>query len=166
METPQKIFVAIGTAAVVGLAVFGGSVLFGAGGATQNNNSQAAPAANENSSQSSNQATAGSTAAQTAASYKDGQYTATQNYYVPHGESNSIAVTLTVANGKISAVKVNDQYTDRESGMYISDFESGVSNDANGQSLSSYSPSRIAGASLTTEAFAQAIDNIKSQAAA
>ena len=171
METPQKIFVAIGTVAVVGLALVGGKVLFGGDtaatqGPTKSSSSSVAPSTSATT-QSTNQSTGSTNAASsTASGYKDGQYTATQSYYVPHGVSNSVAVTLTIANGKISAVKTDDQYTDGESSMYVSGFESEVSSDASGQSLSSYSPSRIGGASLTTEAFAQALDTIRSQAAA
>lgn len=98
--------------------------------------------------------------------YKDGTYTNTVSYNVPHGASNSIAVTLVVSGGKISSVKTNSNYSDGQSSYYISSFESSVSSDASGQPLSSYSPSQIGGASLTTYAFSNAIDNIRSQAAA
>lgn len=169
METSQKIFVAIGIVAVVGLAIVGGKILFtGDSMVTQGAQSTTgtSTAANSISQQSTASPVGNATTGGATASYKDGQYTVTQNYYVPHGGSNSVAVTLTVANGKISAVKTSNQYADGESAMYISGFESMVSSDASGQSLSSYSPSRIGGASLTTNAFSQAIDTIKSQASA
>ena len=170
METPQKIFVAIGTVAVVGLAIFVVFALLGGSTAAAQNPGIASASTSTSiaPAQSTTQPTANSVATGTAASgsYKDGQYTSTQSYYVPHGGSNSITVTLTVANGKISAVTAKDQYSDGESSMYVSGFENEVSADASNQSLSSYSPSRIGGASLTTEAFAQAIDAIKAQATA
>ena len=50
--------------------------------------------------------------------------------------------------------------------MYISGFESSVNSSASGQSLATYSPSRIGGASLTTAAFDDALDTIRSQAMA
>ncbi len=166
METPQKIFIAIGTIAVVGLAVVGGKMLF-------SDDTAANKLATTQSTTTGTQVTAPTTtpvttpstsATTTPAGYKDGAYTSTQSYYVPHGETNSLAVTLTIANGKISAVSTKNSYSDRESGMYISSFESSLSSDAKGQSLASYRPSRIGGASLTTEAFYQAISDVKTQA--
>lgn len=171
METPQKIFVAIGTVAVVGMAVIGGKVLFNDSGVAKrdaaNANSSSTTSTNGTASApQSTGATQNTTTAASAATYKDGTYVATQRYVVPRGDINAIAVTLTIADGKISAVKASDTYTDRESGMYVKSFESEVSTSASGQPLSSYSPSRIGGASLTTDAFTQAIDAVRSQAAA
>lgn len=97
------------------------------------------------------------------ATYKDGTYSAEATYVVPH-DSNSINVTVTVSGGKITSVKTDDSYSDHESAMYVSDFESEVSSDATGQDIASYSPSRIGGASLTTEGFASALDTIRSDA--
>lgn len=71
-----------------------------------------------------------------------------------------------INSDKISSVTTSDNYTDRESGMYVSSFEGSVSSDATGQSIGSYSPSRIGGASLTTSAFNEAITNIATQAKA
>lgn len=170
MKPSQKVFVAIGTIAVVGLAVVGGKVLYSGdslasdGSGMSSSSSSSTQSSVPTSSAPSTSGTSGSTAS--SGSYKDGTYTATQSYFVPHGGSNSVKVTLTVANGKISAVTTNDQYTDGESSFYVNSFESSVSSDASGQSLGDYSPSRIGGASLTTEAFAQAVDTIRTQAAA
>lgn len=69
-------------------------------------------------------------------------------------------------NGKITAVTTKNSYSDHESGRYVDSFESSFSSDATGESLASYSPSRIGGASLTTHAFADVLDQIRSDAAA
>ena len=58
----------------------------------------------------------------------------------------------------------NDAYSDSESAMYVGSFESSVSRDAAGQSIASYRPSRIGGASRTTNAFDQALADIATQA--
>ncbi len=197
METSQKVLVAIGTIAIVGIAAVGGKYLYsGDGTGTVHSSSSstsgssapiasapattAAPTSVGNGTPSAPSSAAAPAPAPTptptptpsgtstasTSGYKDGQYTASQDYYVPGGDTNTVSVTLTVANGKISSVTANDQYGNGVSAYYVSSFESAVSGDAAGQSLSDYSPSRIGGASLTTEAFAQAIDTIRSQAAA
>jgi len=48
--------------------------------------------------------------------------------------------------------------------MYISRLESALKDTVPGQDLASLSPSRIGGASLTTYAFDQVLDTIRSQA--
>lgn len=173
MEKPQKIFISIGTIAVVGLAVVGGKLLFAVDDSSSNNTPTASQTTQNQPSSTANSVSASSTAPSSTSTtgtsgtaVKDGQYTASQSYSVPHGGVNTITVNLTVSNGKISAVKTDNTYTDRESQMWISDFESQLSSDASGQSLASYSPSRIGGASLTTYAFSEAIDTIRTKASA
>lgn len=99
-------------------------------------------------------------------SYKDGTYSATVIYSVPKGDTNSITASVTISGGEITAVTSDNSYTDHESGQYISRFESSLSSSATGQSLADYSPSRIGGASLTTSAFADVLDQIRQDAAA
>ena len=82
---------------------------------------------------------------------------------VPHG-SNTINVTVTVSNGKIVSASATHGYSDRESGMYVDSFDSSLSSNVNGESLADIIVSRIGGASLTTEAFAEVLDTIKSEA--
>jgi len=164
MEPKQKVFVTIGTVAVIAAASIGGLALF--------KSPETSSALSTTSSQTSSSPSTSSTSPSTTSSssstgtYKDGNYTNTVSYNVPHGGSNSIAVTLVVSGGKITSVKTNNNYSDGQSSYYISSFESSVSSDASGQSISSYSPSQIGGASLTTYAFSNVLDNIRSQAAA
>ena len=155
MEMKQKIFVTIGTAAVAAVAIFGGVALYNGAMSAQTGGVQVSSAATHT-----------STSVGSNTTYKDGTYTKTVSYYVPHGGSNSITVTLTVSGGAITNLSTNDTYTDSESQRYVSSFENGVSSDANGQLLSSYSPSRIGGASLTTEAFMRALSGVRNDAAA
>lgn len=90
-------------------------------------------------------------------------YSASVLYSVPRS-SNSITVTVGVTDGVISSVSTENSYTDHESGRYISRFESDLQTDAVGQSLSTYSPSRIGGASLTTQGFSDALSQIRTEA--
>lgn len=97
--------------------------------------------------------------------YQDGTYTANVSYNVPHG-SNDIAVTVTVKNGSVESVKTSHDYTDRESGEYISNFETQIAQAVVGQPISSATVNRLGGASLTSQAFNQAVKQIEQQATA
>ncbi len=166
MRNSDKLFLVIGSVAVIGAAAIGGGMLFFGGDDT----TSAAPTVQQTSSGTSTPSTSNTadttTDTSTSGSYKDGSYSATMSYTVPHGQQNSIDTTVTVSDGKITAVSVNDTTNDRESEMYIASFENSLDSDAVGQSLASYSPNRIGGASLTTYAFTQALDTIRSDAQA
>jgi|JI10StandDraft_1071094.scaffolds.fasta_scaffold366592_2 uncharacterized protein with FMN-binding domain len=99
--------------------------------------------------------------------YKDGTYSASASYTVPHGYSNDLLVKLTVANGVVSSVSTDNTYSDRESQMYVDSFEREIKSAVVGKSLSSLtSLSRVGGASLTTYAFDDALATIANQAKA
>ncbi len=172
MDTKNKVFVVIGSIALVATAGLGGAYLFAnkdtsAVGSTIGSSSSTNNSATSSTSTTPSISSATSNGSSNAnSSYKDGTYTVTQSYSVPHGAQNSITAVVTVANGKITSVKTTDNYSDHESGMYISDFESSVSSTVTGTSLADASYSRIGGASLTTAAFDSALDSIRSQATA
>jgi uncharacterized protein with FMN-binding domain len=166
MDTKRKFFVVIGTVAVLGAAVAGGSALFFSG-----NEPATSGIASNNSSTQSSSSSSGSTATTTPSTnssqtYKDGTYTANTTYGVPHGGENSITTELTIKNGKITAVKASDNYTDYESQQYVDSFEQALSSAVVGQSLADVSPSYIGGASLTTVAFDETLDTIRNDAQA
>lgn len=105
------------------------------------------------------------TVANTTSGLTAGTYVASTSYSVPHGYSNTIAVTATIdANGTITAVSTQNSTDDRESEMYISDFESEVQGEVIQQNIETFSAYRIGGASLTTSAFEDALSEIISQA--
>lgn len=168
MDARNKIFVTVGTVAILGTAGVIAALLFTKQDtatssttiATSQTTSSVLPSDSSSSSSSSTSSTSKSGA------YKDGTYTATTSYDVPHGVSNSIKVTVTIADGKVTAVTTDNSYTDHESSEYISNFESSVSGVVVGQSIGSTSYSRIGGASLTSSAFYSALDTIATQAKA
>ncbi len=164
MNTATKIAVSIGSIAVIATAGIGGFLLATSNDATVPTTQTATSVPQStNPAISTNTSNASST---TTSSYKDGTYSATASYYVPHGGTNSITATVTIVAGKITSATTTHQYGDSESSMYIDSFESGVSNAATGVSLAEATFSRIGGASLTTEGFNSAIDSIRSQASA
>ncbi len=179
MDAKNKVFVVIGSIALIATTTVGGYTLFTNKDSVATNTSSTVSNQSTPSSTVASTAAATSTAAtststttdQTAATvnatgYKDGTYTAKSSYSVPEGGQNSISATITISDGKITSISASDSYSDRESSMYVSRFESSVSSDANGQSIADYSPSRIGGASLTTDGFSSVLDTVRSQAQA
>lgn len=171
MDSRNKIFLVIGTVAILGAAGFSGMMLFTQQGGTDVTSSSTTNADSSVDSSSTNDTVASdsSTSSSTGstgstATYKDGTYTSTKTYSVPRGNTNSITSTVVIADGKITSVTTENTYSDHESAEYVDAFESAVSSSAVGESISSYSPTRISGASLTTSAFSSTISSIRSQA--
>lgn len=110
------------------------------------------------------QTTTQSTQTTNTSGYKDGTYSATERYSVPHQGVNTMNLSVTVSAGKITAIVPNDTYTDGESARWIDSFEQSVSRAMVGQKLGTTSASVIGGASLTSGAFFSALDTITAQA--
>jgi len=161
MKPHDRLFVVVGTVAIMGAAVAGGLALFVGGSDVT---SHAIPVSSSQTQSPGSSSTNGSTS--TTGSYKDGTYTATGYYMVPHGDTNSVKTTLKVSGGKITSVSTMNNTQDSESEMYISSFKQYVESEVVGQSLNGYYGSRIGGASLTTDGFNQTLDTIRRDAAA
>lgn len=97
--------------------------------------------------------------------YTDGSYTAEGSYATPESVE-TISVTVTLANDVITAVEVTGNPTKRESEQYQSQFIGGIQDAVVGQDIDEISVSRVAGSSLTSGGFNEAIDAIKAEAAA
>lgn len=104
-------------------------------------------------------------AATGASTYTDGTYTAEGSYSTPESVE-SISVTVTLDGDVITAVEVTGDPQARESEQYQSQFIGGIADVVVGQDIDSISVSRVAGSSLTSGGFNQAIEEIKSEAAA
>lgn len=96
--------------------------------------------------------------------YRDGQYTETGNYATPGG-SESVTVTVTLANGTVTAVDATGSASGGEAAQYQSAFLSGYKSSVVGKSIDDVSLSRVAGSSLTSGGFNRAITTIKNDAA-
>ncbi|WP_341954707.1 FMN-binding protein [Microbacterium sp. LWH13-1.2] len=97
--------------------------------------------------------------------YADGTYTADGSYQTPE-TVESISVTLTIADGVVSEVEVTGDPKARETEQYQGQFIEGISDEVVGKSLDELNVSRVAGSSLTSGGFNEAVDSIKEQAAA
>jgi uncharacterized protein with FMN-binding domain len=96
--------------------------------------------------------------------YADGDYEAEGSYINPGGES-SVKVELTISDGTISDVDVTPQATDGTSKQFQTKFAGGVANEVVGKSLDDLDVQKVAGSSLTSEGFNDAIESIKAEAA-
>jgi uncharacterized protein with FMN-binding domain len=110
-------------------------------------------------------ASTGDAASGAAASYTDGTYTAEGSYQTPES-IETIEVTMTLADGVVTDVEVAGNPTKRESEEYQAKFIGGISDEVVGKSLDEINVSRVAGSSLTSGGFNQALEEIKTEAAA
>lgn len=93
------------------------------------------------------------------------EYSATTNYSVPEGHTDAIKVTVVVdSNGIIESVTATHNASNRESREYQQRFDSGYKSQVVGKKIQDLgSLSRVSGASLTTNAFNDAMKKIKAQ---
>jgi uncharacterized protein with FMN-binding domain len=105
------------------------------------------------------------TAAAGAATYTDGTYTAEGSYQTPESVEQ-ISVTLTLEGDVITDVEVTGDPQARESQQYQSQFIGGIADVVVGESIDDIEVSRVAGSSLTSGGFNEAVEEIKSEAAA
>jgi uncharacterized protein with FMN-binding domain len=104
-----------------------------------------------------------STKIDNSATYKDGTYTADSNFSTPGGRDN-IALTLTIKDGVIADTSAKTMPPDNESVQFDQDFLDAYKKFVVGKSLSQVQVSRVAGASLTTQGFNNALEQIANQA--
>jgi uncharacterized protein with FMN-binding domain len=97
--------------------------------------------------------------------YADGTYTAEGSYATPESVE-TIEVTVTLEGDVVTAVEVVGDPQAAESQRYQSEFIGGISDEVVGQSLDDISVSRVAGSSLTSGGFNDALEAIKTEAAA
>lgn len=117
------------------------------------------------SSSSSSSSSTSSTDSGTATEYADGTYTADGSYQTPESVEE-ISVTLTLADGVVTDVEVTGDPQARESQQYQSQFIDGIADEVVGVALDDLNVSRVAGSSLTSGGFNEAVASIKEQAAA
>lgn len=108
----------------------------------------------------------GSTGATSGAgSYADGTYTADGSYATPESVE-TITVTVTLEDDVIRSVEVTGDPQKRESEQYQGQFIGGIAEVVEGQDIDEIQVSRVAGSSLTSGGFNDAIEKIKAEAAA
>ena len=97
--------------------------------------------------------------------YKDGTYSATGSYSSPGGRE-SIELTVTIKDGVITSTSMVANARSGEAEEYQADFAAGYKSLVVGKNVDEVSLSRVAGSSLTSNGFNDALDQIKSDAEA
>lgn len=108
---------------------------------------------------------AGTTSTVSTGTYKDGTYQATSSYRTPES-TESIGVSVTVANNVITDVSVNLSAKERDSEFYQAQFADNYKSEVVGKNINEVNLSRVAGSSLTSNGFNSALDTIKQDAKA
>ena len=109
--------------------------------------------------------TAPDTAAGGTGDFADGTYTADGGYVAPSGPE-TVTVTVTLAEGVVTAVEVVGHASDPQAKSHQADFAGGISAEVVGKSIEGLSVDRVAGSSLTGQGFNTALDEIRAEASA
>lgn len=144
--------------ALAGLSLLG--VVTGCSTGAGSSDSGSTPAATLQS--TSDAAPATSTPAGSSA-YKDGEYKAEGEYTSPGGKE-TVGVSLTLAGDKVTAVTVTPESTNPNGKKYQGEFADGIAAEVVGKSLNELKVSKVAGSSLTSGGFNDAVDKIKADA--
>ena len=99
------------------------------------------------------------------ASYKDGTYSADGTYVSPNG-NETVGVTLTLAGGFVSDVQITQHPSNPNTRKFQGEFAGGIQSQIVGKNLNEIKVSKVAGSSLTSGGFNQAVEKIKSEARA
>ncbi len=97
--------------------------------------------------------------------YADGTYTATGSYKSPGGQEE-VTVTVTLADGVVTAVEVTPEASDPTSLTYQTRFASGVADQVVGKAIEDVDVSKVSGSSLTSTGFMAALEEIEADAQA
>lgn len=97
--------------------------------------------------------------------YKDGTYSATGSYLSPGGRE-SIDLTVTIKDGVITSTELKKNATDRDAEEYQQLFADNYKSLVVGKAVDEVSLSRVAGSSLTSTGFNNALTEIKQDAKA
>ncbi|MDR6435883.1 uncharacterized protein with FMN-binding domain [Paenarthrobacter nicotinovorans] len=160
MTTPLRKSIYAGFA---GLSLIG--AVAGCAPSSQSPAAESTPAA-ENGGQASTtsptSSSSGSAAAGTS-TYKDGTYSADGTYTSPNGQE-TVGVELTLAGDKVSAVNITTHPSNPNTKKFQGEFAGGISAQIVGKNIDELNVSKVAGSSLTSGGFNDAVEQIKSQA--
>ncbi|BDZ44295.1 FMN-binding protein [Naasia aerilata] len=99
-----------------------------------------------------------------ARSYADGTYEADGSYRSPGGQQ-TVTVSITLADDTVTAVTVTPHATDPNAKQFQGQFAGAIADQVVGRDIDSLNVSRVAGSSLTSSGFNDAVEQIKADAA-
>ncbi|MGP0222868.1 MULTISPECIES: FMN-binding protein [unclassified Paenarthrobacter] len=112
---------------------------------------------------SSPSAAASSSSGSGTSTYKDGTYSADGTYTSPNGQE-TVGVELTLAGDTVSAVNITVHPSNPNTKKFQGEFASGIAGQVVGKNIDELNVSKVAGSSLTSGGFNDAVQQIKSQA--
>lgn len=126
---------------------------------------ESTPGASGNGSETSAAApSAGASSLDTSGStFKDGKYIADGNYVSPNG-TETVGVELTLAGGTVTAVDITQHPSNPNTRKFQGEFAGGIADQVVGKSIDELNVSKVAGSSLTSGGFNQAVEQIRSEA--
>jgi uncharacterized protein with FMN-binding domain len=95
--------------------------------------------------------------------YQDGTYSADGNYVSPNG-TETVGVELTLASGTVTAVNITQHPSNPNTRKFQGEFAGGIASQIVGKSIDELNVSKVAGSSLTSGGFNQALEKIKAEA--
>ncbi|WP_411373654.1 FMN-binding protein [Arthrobacter sp. MPF02] len=95
--------------------------------------------------------------------YKDGTYSADGNYVSPNG-TETVGVQLTLASGTVTDVQITQHPSNPNTRKFQGEFAGGIADQVVGKNIDDLNVSKVAGSSLTSGGFNQAVEQIKSEA--
>jgi uncharacterized protein with FMN-binding domain len=122
-----------------------------------------APTSDNSSAGTSNPSETSSTLAGSGSLYQDGTYSADGTYVSPNG-TETVGVELTLASGTVTAVNITQHPSNPNTRKFQGEFAGGIAAQVVGKSIDELNVSKVAGSSLTSGGFNQAVETIKSEA--
>lgn len=95
--------------------------------------------------------------------YQDGTYSADGTYVSPNG-TETVGVELTLASGKVTAVNITQHPSNPNTRKFQGEFAGGIAGQIVGKNIDELNVSKVAGSSLTSGGFNQALEKIKAEA--
>lgn len=149
----------IGVIAVILIAAIVGGTIF----ISKNSDDQPVPSTSQLQNSSTTDTVSNASDSSSSTIYKDGTYSANGSYATPGG-TESIKVTIILNGGNIASSDVINQADSRESREYQADFTANYKQQVDGKKLANLVLSRVAGSSLTSRGFNEALNDIRNQA--
>ncbi|WP_142060726.1 FMN-binding protein [Pseudarthrobacter sp. B4EP4b] len=104
-----------------------------------------------------------SSLASSGSTYKDGTYSADGNYVSPNG-TETVGVELTLAGDTVTGVNITQHPSNPNTRKFQGQFAGGIAAQIVGKNIDELNVSKVAGSSLTSGGFNQAVDKIKQEA--
>lgn len=159
MTTPTKTALTQRTA----ITVLAGLSLVGTLAACSSSAADGEPTATTPEPQSTSSATDSPTPGTASGTYKDGTYDATGTYQSPNG-TETIGVELTLADDVVTEVTVTTHPTNPNTKRFQGEFADGIAAVIVGKNIDELKVDKVAGSSLTSGGFNDALSQIKAEA--